>query len=404
MVVLLSILVLVQLATFVPAIYAQKNYQAEIQKFKVLWNTGRSMILSKQGVDPNKAEEEIRRQAHLKEYVGKSFFYNVWLVPMWAGPLAFFANWLLSPGWISLLLSLWVLLYAGLWLEKSWSRQKPFAGVIALSVMGSFLYYLWVTVLWDVHAEIPYCGVGLASAVAVGILAHIHRDPIPFQGWWLKPRQIQVHPLIFAGIWIVLDFVVQVFVNPLNYGWVFVLDLGALGLGWALAPKIPLLAPVKATIPLRTMDPLQQTRKYLQEGWRLAELLELDAALGQIERGMQGLLAYSKPDPQMVEGVLEKLLNNNYCLPVGPELWYQWGVRMSELGFFKSAIACLEKCAQTPGTPSSLARPAVVQATELRIQTSNNPGVARPWLERVVKSGADDLIGRRAAKLLTTIQ
>lgn len=404
MVWLLALVVLVHVGSFVPAIFAQREYLSKDQEFKELWNTGGSMSLAAQGIEPTRQEEQTRREAYMRTYVDRSFFYNAWMVPHWTSGIAFFTAWIFQPGWLSLFLVVAVLLYLGLWLPARIPGFLPAMLTIGFAMAGTFAYYALVGVMMERHGELPYCGLSMVAAAGLGILVRSHSSQIPIRYYWVEWNTLLLHPYVFAGIWIALDFVVQVVVNPINYGWVFALDLVAVGIGAALGSRIP--APkttVRQSFRTTNLDPLAPVRAHLQEGWRLADLLELEAALGEIDQGLKMLLRNPKPDPELIEQTFLRMMSTKNPLPVSPQQWYEWGVRLTESNFPPLAIQCLEQAVKAPGASTDLARPAVVQAAELRIRHSIQPRESIPWLQRVVKARADDLLGRKATQLLESL-
>ncbi len=401
---LLSVLALIHLATFIPSILAQREYKAKDQEFKELWNTGGSMSLAAQGIEPSRNEELARREAYLRTFVAQSFFYNVWMVPHWTNGISIFTAWILEPGWLSFLWAAFVLLYFGLWIPQRLSGLLPLFLIIGYSMAGTFAYYLLVGILMGKHGELPFCGISMAAAASLGLLIRSHAKDIPIRFYWAEWKTKMLHPYLFVAICIVLDFLIQVVVNPINYGWVFVLDLASVGIGYALALRLP--APIlrtKTSAQPGSADALAPIRQRLNEGWRLSDMLELEAALGELEQGLKMLLRNPKPDAHLVEQTFQRILVTKHPLPVSPQLWYEWGVRLAEISFPAYAIQCLENAVKSPSATISMARPAVVQAAELRIQHQIQPADAIPWLQRVIKARPDDLLGRKASQLLESI-
>ena len=167
---LLGALALIHLISFIPAYYAQESFHAKSEEFKEVWNSGGAMSLAAQGIDPTKQEEQTRRHAYVATYMNHSFFYSVWMVPDWATPISFALAWVFQPGWFSLLLSIWVLFYAGFWLEKKWKKSFTMLSVIGVSVLSSVLYYLLMSSILDLYPEVPFCGISAGTAFVMGAL------------------------------------------------------------------------------------------------------------------------------------------------------------------------------------------------------------------------------------------
>lgn len=236
---LLVVLVIVQAISFLPRQNVEKAYAAQTAEFKEVWNSGGSMALAAQGITPSVDEEESRRKAYVKQFVDKSFYFQLQMVPAWLNPVSFFTSWVFQPGWFSLLLSLWVLIYAGLWLEKAWNKRMPILAFMGVSILSTGIYYILYMALAGNHSELAYVGVSAVTGMAVGLLARAHRGMIPVWMPGSKDR-FELHPWIFAGIWFFADFAVQLFINPVNYGWGFFIDVIALIAGIWMAPRLPL--------------------------------------------------------------------------------------------------------------------------------------------------------------------
>jgi len=399
---LLAIITIVHLIAFIPAYYSQASFHEQSEKFKEVWNTGGAMSLAVQGIDPTPQQEVIRRHAYIATYIDHNFFYNIWMTPAWVSPLSFAFSWILQPGWFSLLLAIWVLAYAGLWLERYWKRSFAFLLVVGASIVASAIYFVLMSSILERYPDSPFCGISAGVALIVGALVRLHRDEMPFRYWWRGWKSKSLHPFIFALIWFALDLIIQLYINPINYGWAFFLDLIAAGVGIGIAPLIP-RPPVAKTTRKFQVNPAEQIRLHLNEGWHLCEILELEAALLEFSKAITMMLRASEPDSYLVENTFTRLLQGKNPLPISPELWYEWGSRLAETKFPRYAIECMEQAYKSSGATIDLARPAVVQSAELRIQHRLDPASSRPWLERVVKHRNDDLMGRRAAKLLEQI-
>ena len=402
MVIFLALLTLIHLATFIPAYYAQKNYLAKSAEFRVTWNSGGSMSLAKQGIDPNTKEEATRRHAYLATFVEGNPFYHIWIVPAWDSIPNILLAWALQPGWLSLLLSIWVLLYAGVWLENRWDPKYPVLLTLGYSLLSGLLYLGLMCSLIDRYPELPFCGISAGAAAAVGFLLRRHVQPIPVWTWWKGAHKFTLPLWAFAAIWFALDFLVQVIANPLNYGWVLVIDLIAAGSAYALAQKVQ-LPERRQAVRAPNIDASTQARAKLQEGWRQVEVLELESALGEIDQAIRILLRASQPDKALLEETFQRMFTCRSPLPVSSQQWYEWGTHLVDKGMPNIAVNCLENAVKTPGADQETARSAVVQATELRLAHKLSPEQSSPWLERVIKLRPDDLLGRKATKLLEQI-
>jgi len=236
---LLLVLFLVQAFTFWPRHQVEKAYAAQTAEFKEVWNSGGSMALAAQGINPSSEEEELRRKAYVKQFVDGTLYFQLQMIPAWLNPISFFTSWVFQPGWFALLLSFWVLIYAGIWLERVWNKNLPILAFIGVSILGTVLYYVLYMTLAGNHAELAYVGISVTAGISVGLLARAHRGMIPV---WIpyQKNRFELHPWVFAGIWFFADFAVQLFINPVNYGWGFFLDVIAMITGILIAPRLPL--------------------------------------------------------------------------------------------------------------------------------------------------------------------
>jgi len=132
--------------------------------------------------------------------------------------------------------------------------------------------------------------------------------------------------------------------------------------------------------------------------------LEGEAALGEIDRAIRALLRSStEAGNEILQATLTQLMDSKHPLPVNAQQWYEWGIEVSERKMPLLAVNCLENAIKTPGIATETARAAIVQTVELRMVNGLQPEQGKPWLERVIKTRADDLIGRRAQKLLDSL-
>ncbi len=224
--------------TFLPQKWAEDDYSAQNTKFKEVWNSGGSMSLAAQGIDPNRAEEELRRQAFLRQHVENSFFYQIRLVPKWASALSFPFAWVFQPGWFSLILSVWVLLYAGLWFEKSWNKIYPVLLVVGVSVSATFAYYLLYGAIGGNHNELAFGGISAGTALAAGALSRLHGAMIPIWLPFKTKYELELHPWLFGLLWFIADFIIHLQINSVNYAWGFVIDVVIFGVGVYMAPRL----------------------------------------------------------------------------------------------------------------------------------------------------------------------
>jgi hypothetical protein len=153
-----------------------------------------------------------------------------------------------------------------------------------------------------------------------------------------------------------------------------------------------------------SVNSLDQIRAQIGEGWRLSEILEGEAALGEISQGIRNLLRSSgATGNQLLQETLERIVSTKQPLPVTGLQWFEWGNEVQERNLPHIALICLENAVKSAGIPTEIARTAVVQAVELRLNQGMEHEQSKQWLERVIKTRSDDLIGRRAQKLLKSI-
>lgn len=232
-----GLLLFVNIISLWPRHMAQAEYQQTRTQFQERWAAHDAMSLAAQGIKPSREEEEKRQTQYLHQNLGSHFYFQTQLIPLFAKPASLFLGWIFIPGF-SLLLVLWFMPYASLWFEAQWNKRTPLLGSVLLSMGGGLSYLALVLLLDGKHPELPFSGFSIVLAFAVGVMARLHKGMIPL---WIPGKPTgELHPWVWAAIWFLGDFAIQVFVNPINYGFGFALDLSVFGLAIALAPKLPL--------------------------------------------------------------------------------------------------------------------------------------------------------------------
>jgi membrane associated rhomboid family serine protease len=403
---------LLHLITFIPYIKNERQIIRIEKEFYVWWNSGGNLNYDA-GLDDEKTYVRLLDEK-LKAYTDTQLRYRFNIVPRRLETSSIYSSFLLQSGalagWLSLFIFMVFLFYPGLWIEQKYGPAITLGLFFGGGILSNLLYLTYIFQINFEHWGMSFSGSEGALSMLIGFLITAHQnEKIPF--WYLKDKWISIGikvPL-FVSLWVVVLFFNLIFFSPTSHNKAFIINLMVLGAG-ALAgkyiPKKAVKAPKVDYGAAPTIDPSESVTKtgkeYLEKAWTAFITNEMDAALLNYQDAFRHLFQYPDQNRIVIKEAFERMFSQKMQMRVPFGAYYEWGQKLEGIGLYKLAIHCYERPTEDQVSPTAL-RQAAFHACQIRIQEQINPEQARPFLEKIIKFKADDLLGKSAQKMLNQL-
>ena len=375
------------------------------KEFREWWEIkgGKEDFSKEHGYYPKERDFIREQNIWIKNFTDKHIRYRLAFVPEEAEYDRLLTSWVLFPGILSFLLFAGFFCFAYYRLSDRWG-VLPAAGIaLGLALAGGIIVSIFTsTSFFDHYAAERYMGCSVALCFMLGAVA-------------FPPSNDKVSAItkVVAMAGIVLDVLVNWFLNGGIFGAVGLASLVAFGLGALAGSKIPRRL---KTIQEHQADALAErlkknatsnllaTRKaknraLIDQGLDEANKAHYDSAQRILSQALNALLQEHPIDAPTVKRLADLMTSPSVFIEVPSAQWLEWGETAKSKTSLDSALVLLEKGLSLE-TNVTLARRALYNIGEIRVNRNWDleQGIAR--LNKVLELGDGDILAVQARKML----
>lgn len=378
-------------------------------EFREWWETkgGKEQFIQDHKIYPDETHFENEYKKWVKKYTDKHLRYRLAYVPKDMEYDRMLTSWVLSPSVPSFLIFAFFFGFAFLQLSNRWGAVIALAPFALLAVSGGFFAEILVgTSFFDHYANERYMGASIGLAFMLGATAFgLRKDSV----------STPVRAAAFAGFF--LDVLTNWFFNPGMYGAVALISIACFGLGVLGGIKIPQR---RKSVEEQKAEALEErirqsaqrnpiaerkkkTRAMIDEGFQEAAKAHYEAAQRILSQALGNLLQEYPLDVETLKKLAERMASPNLFIDVSSAQWLEWGETAKARNCPEAALTLLEKGLSSEKN-ETLARRALYNIGEIRINNKLNmeEGVAR--LKKVIALGDKDILAMQARKMLEKIE
>ena len=375
------------------------------KEFREWWEIkgGKEDFTKEKGYYPKERDFIREQNIWIKKFTDKNIRYRLAFVPEEAEYDRLLTSWILFPGILSFLLFAGFFCFAYYRLSDRWGVLPAVGMALGLILLGGvFVSGFTSTSFFDHYAVERYMGCSVALCFMLGAVA-------------FPPSNDKISALTkavaMAGV--ILDVLVNWFVNGGIFGAVGAASLVAFGLGALAGSKIPRRL---KTLQEHQADALAErlkknaasnllaTRKahnraLIDQGLNEANKAHYEAAQRILSQALTALLQEHPIDAPTVKKLADLMTSPSVFIEVPSAQWLEWGETAKSKTSLDSALVLLEKGLSLE-TNVTLARRALYNIGEIRVNRNWNlkEGIAR--LNKVLELGDGDILAVQARRML----
>lgn len=393
--------------------YLQQNHTFIIEdriaemrtEFREWWETkgGKEQYIQEHKVYPDERHFEREYSKWVKNYTDKHLRYRLAYVPKEMEYDRLLTSWILFPSVFSYLIFAGFFGFCFFQLSNRWGAAIAIAPFIVLAIAGGFLAEILVnTSFFDHYITDRYMGASIALAFMLGATA-----------FGLKKDSISGTVRGIAVVGIILDVLVNWFLNPGIFGAVAIISLAFFGFGVLGGTKIPNRRKSADELKAAALEerlrqaanrnPMAErkakTRSMIDEGFQEAAKAHYEAAQRILSQALTNLLQEHPIDADTVSKLAERMTSPSLFIEVSSAQWLEWGEVAKAKNSPETALSLLEKGLSIE-TNETLARRALYTIGEIRVNKHLNveEGIAR--LNKVIELNGNDILAMQAKKML----
>jgi len=394
--------------------YLQQNHTfivedriAEMRtEFREWWETkgGKEQYIQEHKIYPDEQHFEKEYSKWVKNYTDKHLRYRLAYVPKNAEYDRMLTCWILFPSVLSYLIFAGFFGFCFYKLSNRWGALIATIPFVVLAVIGGFIAEILVsTSFFDHYINERYMGASIALAFMLGATA-----------FGLKKDAVSNTVRGIAIVGIILDVLVNWFVNPGIYGAVALVSLAFFGFGVLAGTKIPNRRKTADELKAAALEerlrqaanrnPMAErkakTRAMIDEGFQEAAKAHYEAAQRILSQALTNLLQEHPVEADTVRKLAERMTSPNLFIEVSSAQWLEWGEVAKAKNSPETALVLLEK-GLTLETNETMARRALYNIGEIRINKHLNieEGIAR--LNKVIELNGNDILAMQAKRMLS---
>ena len=375
------------------------------KEFREWWEIkgGKEDFTKEKGYYPKERDFAREQNKWIKAYTDKHLRYRLAFVPEDGDYDRLLTCWILFPGILSFLIFAGFFFFAYYKLSDRWGVLPAIGISLGLVLVGGILVSAFTaTSFFDHYAVERYMGCSIALCFMLGAVA-------------FPPSNDKVSSLTkavaMAGV--VLDVLVNWFLNGGIFGAVGLASLVAFGLGALTGSKIPRRL---KTVQEHQADALAErlkknaasnllaTRKahnraLIDKGLDEANKAHYETAQRILSQALTALLQEHPIDAPAVKKLADLMTSPSVFIEVPSAQWLEWGETAKSKTSLDSALVLLEKGLSLE-TNVTLARRALYNIGEIRVNRNWDleQGIAR--LNKVLELGDGDILAVQARRML----
>ena len=375
------------------------------KEFREWWEIkgGKEEFSKEKGYYPKEQDFLHEQRQWIKKYIDKNIRYRLAFVPGDGEYDRLLTSWILFPGVLSFLLFAGFFGFAYYRLSDRWGVLPAVGISLGLFLVGGLLVSVFTaTSFFDHYAMERYMGCSIALCFMLGAVA-------------CPPSNDNVSFLtkVVAIVGIGLDILVNCLVNGGIFGAVGLASIIAFGLGALTGAKIPrrlktaqehqadaLADRLKKNAAANLLSARKaKNRALIDQGLDEANKGQYEAAQRTLSQALTAMLQEHPIDSTAIKKLADLMTSPSVFIEVPSAQWLEWGETAKSKTSLDSALVLLEKGLSLE-TNVTLARRALYNIGEIRVNRNWNleEGIAR--LNKVLELGDGDIIAVQARKML----
>lgn len=383
----------------------EERMKAMRTEFREWWEIGggKEQYTRDHGKYPTEKEFERECHKYIKKYTDKFLRYNMAYVPKDGEYERLATCWILFPSFASYILFSLLFLFAYVIMCERWGVPITAGLFLLLAIAGGTFVSILTDTSFFSHANAErYMGASIALAFMLGATAFDHnKDDV----------STVVRGIAVMGM--LLDAIVNWFINPAIFTAVAVASLPIFGLGALAGTKIPkrrksfselrkeaLESRMKQTAQRNiTAERRTKTRMQMDTGFSEAQKGHYDTAKINLCQAMNGMLQEQPLDAEGLTKLAERMVSPNLFIDVPSTQWLEWGDTARSRMCYEAALELLEKGLKLE-KDAKIARRAMFTIGEIRINRKIEPEEGVKRLQKIVEMNGEDLLAKQAKRML----
>lgn len=383
----------------------EEQVESMRSEFREWWEVlgGKESYMREHGRFPT--EEDFRRELDAKIYKHTDQFYryNMAYIPKYGKYERLATSWMLFPSAASFLIFAGFFFFAMVQLKDRWNLYIIVGFTALFATCGGIpVDILCGTSFFDHYAGERYMGMSLALCFLMGATSFAPQKELVSQ---------KVTGIAVAGL--LLDMIVNWFVNPGIFGAVTILSPICFGLGALAGLKIETRRKSLEEIKEETLaqrlrenanrNPLAEhkakTRSMIDQGFNLLKEGLDESAQRLLSLGLTSLLQEHPVDTAAVKNLVTRMTSPAIYINISSNQWLEWGEIAKTKNSPEAAILLLKKGLSLE-KDANFARRALYTLGEICVNSNIEKEDGLKRLRKVIEMNGNDMLAKQANRML----
>ena len=390
-----------------PSYIVEDRIEIMKKDFREWWeiNGGKEAFIEKNNRYPSESDFRNELAVWIDNYTDKFARYNMAFIPKKEQYDRLLTSWILFPSVWSYILFAVLFVFTVIKLERRWQWFILWGCIIGWTLAGGILVSLLTsTSFFDHYSGERYMGMSLTLAFLLGATAFAPRKELTSQ---------VLSAVCFTGL--LLDMLINWFVNPNIFGAVTVLSPVAFGVGAFAGLKIETRRKTRRELKqeafleraqrVANRNPMAEmkakTRAMIESGIENAKGGRSDQALRLLSQAMIQLLQEHPIDKVAVRSLADSM--NKLYIEISSNQWLEWGEIAKAKNTPEAAIMFLKKGLMLE-KDRNFARRAlyILGETCVTNKIEQEDGIKR--LQKVIEMNSTDILAKQAQRILDNVK
>lgn len=392
-----------------PSYIVEDRIEVMKKDFREWWEIkgGRETFVEEHKRYPDESDFRHEQERWINSYTDKFLRYNMAFIPKRGQYDNLLTSWMLFPSVWSFLIFAVFFIFVTVQMERRWQWYILWGCVVGLALFGGiFVSILTGTSFFDHYDGERYMGMSLVLVFLLGATA-------------FAPRKDMVSPIVSAACFVglLLDMIVNWFVNPGIFGAVTILSPVLFGAGAFAGTKVEtrrksmrelkqdsLAERAKRVASRNPMEEMKaKTRALIDAGFSSAKLGQFDQAQRQLVQAMTQLLQEHPVDGALVKSLAERMTSPTLYIELMSNQWLEWGEIAKAKNSPEAAILLLKK-GLSHEKDRNFARRALYVLGETCVTNKIEIEDGMKRLQKVIEMNGDDMMAKQAQRILDSIK
>ncbi|MCQ2106308.1 MAG: hypothetical protein MJZ26_11010 [Fibrobacter sp.] len=388
-----------------PSYVVKEQVKTMAQEYRQWWEIqgGKELFIQEHGRYPTEADFRNTLEKKIIQYTDQFARYNMAFVPKHAHYERLLTSWILCPNILNYLIFAPLFLFAFIRMQKRWSLPVLTGFIALFSICGGVVADFFAsTSFFDHYAGERYMGMSLTLAFILGATAFAPKKELTSQ---------IVTAIAVAGL--ILDVLVNWFLNPGIFGSVAITEPVCFGLGALAGVKIETRRKTRKEINAEALrerlmsnsnkNPMAErkakTRALVEEGFKAAKETQFEKSKSLLSQALTSLLQEIPVDTKLVKSVAERMASPSLYIDVSSMQWLEWGEMAKAKNAPEAALILLRKGLSTE-KDAFLARRALFTLGEICVNNEIEYSNGIHLLEKVIAMNENDMMAKQARRML----